>query len=328
MARPLRIEYPGAFYHVMNRGTARSVIFPDPSEDRALFLKTLGEAAHLWKVRIHAYSLMDNHYHLLLETPYPNLSRAMRHLDGVFTQRLNRRLGRDGSLFRGRFKSILVERDSYFLELVRYIHLNGVRALQYPTPAADPHCSHASYLGIRKAPVWLDTDLALSFYGSDRAIGLKKFDAFVREGVSKELETKLSKKKWPAILGVQSFIEDIRRRFQLASPPHREKPQERALLLTQKKDPDEVLNKLGQIFKCYGLKIPDRSKKKQSLARQLAIYILRHACHLSYSEIGKKLGGIGDAAVLYNLKRMQPESVAVEIQHALKEELGIRITVF
>src|SRR5882724_5058083 len=108
MSRPLRIEYAGAFYHVMNRGAEHKRIFFNPLEDRGLFLQTLGEAARLWKIRIHAYSLMENHYHLLMETPLPNLSRAMRHLDGIFTQRLNRKVERDGALFRGRFKSILV----------------------------------------------------------------------------------------------------------------------------------------------------------------------------------------------------------------------------
>lgn len=94
MARPLRIEYPGAFYHVMNRGLERRNIFIDSQEDRSLFLQVLADAVRLWKIRIHAYSLMNNHYHLLLETTLPNLSRAMRHIDGIYTQRVNRKFRR------------------------------------------------------------------------------------------------------------------------------------------------------------------------------------------------------------------------------------------
>src|SRR5688500_8335144 len=100
----------------MNRGLERRPIFFEAQADRRIFLGVLVEAVRLWKIRVHAYSLMSNHYHLLLESPLPNLSRAMRHIDGVYTQRLNRSRRRDGPLFRGRFKSILVEKESYFLE--------------------------------------------------------------------------------------------------------------------------------------------------------------------------------------------------------------------
>src|SRR5436190_504148 len=115
MSRPLRIEYPGAFYHVLNRGANRKSIFLD-QVDRAIFFRTLKDSVNLWRIRVHAYSLMDNHYHLLIETPLGNLSRAMRHIDGIYTQRINRKSRRDGSLFRGRFKSILIEKETYFLE--------------------------------------------------------------------------------------------------------------------------------------------------------------------------------------------------------------------
>jgi REP element-mobilizing transposase RayT len=102
----------------MNRGTNWGPIFLQ-NGDRDIFLKTLGESVALWNIRVHAFSLMDNHYHLLLETPLGNLSRAMRHINGVFTQRINRKWERDGSLMRGRFKSILIEQDHYFLEVIR-----------------------------------------------------------------------------------------------------------------------------------------------------------------------------------------------------------------
>ena len=127
MSRPLRIEYPGAWYHVMNRGRRGERIFRSP-KDYEVFIGLLQEAVELWDVRISAYCLMSNHYHLLIQTPQGNISRSMRHINGVYTQRYNRIHKCDGQLFRGRYKSILVEQDSYLLELVRYIHRNPVRA--------------------------------------------------------------------------------------------------------------------------------------------------------------------------------------------------------
>ncbi len=127
MSRPLRIEYPGAWYHIMNRGRRGSDIFEE-EEERKIFLILLKESTKLWNVHISAYCLMNNHYHILAKTPQANLSRIMRHLNGVYTQRFNRFHGYDGQLFRGRFKSILIEDDNYLLELVRYIHRNPLRA--------------------------------------------------------------------------------------------------------------------------------------------------------------------------------------------------------
>ena len=127
MARPLRIEFPGALYHVTSRGNARQDIALD-DEDRAAFLAVLAEARERFAWLVHAYCLMGNHYHLMVETPEANLSRGMRQLIGVYTQRFNRRHGRVGHLFQGRYKAILVERESYLLELCRYVVLNPVRA--------------------------------------------------------------------------------------------------------------------------------------------------------------------------------------------------------
>ena len=123
MARPLRIEYPGAWYHVMNRGRRSEEIFYQ-RDDYEAFVELLRESSEMWNIRVAAYCLMTNHYHLLVQTPDANLSRSMRHLNGVYTQRYNRRHGCDGQLFRGRYKSILIDADAYLLELVRYIHRN------------------------------------------------------------------------------------------------------------------------------------------------------------------------------------------------------------
>ena len=127
MARPLRIEFPGALYHVTARGNARAPIFLEDA-DRQLLLATLGDAHERHGWLCHAYCLMPNHYHLLLGTPEANLSQGMRQLNGLYTQRFNRRHDRVGHVFQGRFKGILVERGAHLLELARYIVLNPVRA--------------------------------------------------------------------------------------------------------------------------------------------------------------------------------------------------------
>ena len=160
MARPLRLEFPGAIYHVTARGNARNAIFLD-DEGRALFLGCLGEVVARLGWRCHAYCLMDNHYHLLIETPEGNLSRGMRQLNGVYTQCFNRRHGRVGHVFQGRFKAIVVDRDSYLLELCRYVALNPIRAAMVAQIEHYAWSSYPATMGLAECPAWLETDWVL-----------------------------------------------------------------------------------------------------------------------------------------------------------------------
>ena len=164
MARPLRIEYPGAYYHVMNRGLSRRDIFLE-DKGREQFLDLLSDISRLWKVEIFAFCLMDNHYHLLLQTPKGALPRAMRHLDGIYTQRFNRVHHRDGPLFRGRYKAILIDAEEYFLSVVRYIHRNPVMARVVSDLDRYRWSSHRGYLYKTERPVWLSTQSVLSRFG-------------------------------------------------------------------------------------------------------------------------------------------------------------------
>jgi REP element-mobilizing transposase RayT len=150
------LEAPGHFFHVLSRGNARHPIFLDDS-DRIRFLDTLGEAVSRFTVRCHAYCLMGNHYHLLLQPTGGTLSRAIRHLNGVYSQRFNRRHGRVGHVFAGRFKSLLVDRDTYLLALSRYIALNPVRSGAVSDPEAWRWSSHSALVGAVGAPEWLTT---------------------------------------------------------------------------------------------------------------------------------------------------------------------------
>ncbi len=170
MARPLRIEFQGAYYHVMNRGLAPQVVFYDRA-DRAVFLELLADCHEMWGIRVLAYCLLDNHYHLLLQTPEANLARVMRHLDGMYTQRCNRRYGRDSLLFRGRYAAIVVEAEPYLLAVARYIHQNPIAAGLVRTPEAYEWSSCRLYPDEWKRPAWLDAAQLLNrFPRKDRGL--------------------------------------------------------------------------------------------------------------------------------------------------------------
>jgi REP element-mobilizing transposase RayT len=157
MARPLRIEFPGAVYHVTSRGDRREPIFVD-DEDRFALLDVVGQAMSRFSGELLAYCLMGNHYHFVLHTRQANLSSLMRHVNGVYTQLFNRRHDKIGHLFQGRFKAILVDRDAYLLEVCRYVELNPVRAKMVRKPEAWPWSSYRAHVGQAAAPDWLDVD--------------------------------------------------------------------------------------------------------------------------------------------------------------------------
>jgi putative transposase len=156
MVRPLRIEFPGAVYHVTSRGDRREDIFED-DEDRRAFLAVVAHATQRFDAVALAYCLMDNHYHLVIHTRLANLSQLMRQLNGVYTQTYNRRHDKVGHLFQGRFKGILVDRDAYLLEVCRYVDLNPVRARMVRNPGKWPWSSYNAHTGAKAVPEWLDT---------------------------------------------------------------------------------------------------------------------------------------------------------------------------
>ncbi len=179
MARPLRIEYPNAVYHITSRGNAREKIYKD-NKDRQLFLETLGSVIKRYNWLCHAYCLMDNHYHLMIETPEPNLSKGMRQLNGVYTQTYNRRHKETGHIFQGRYKAILVEKEEYLLELCRYVILNPVRAGIIKSPEQWQWSSYLATIGKAKAPEYLTIDWLLGQFGRKRRKAERKYAEFVK----------------------------------------------------------------------------------------------------------------------------------------------------
>lgn len=182
MSRPLRLEFAEALYHVTSRGNRREGIYEE-DDDRMRFLDLLGDVCHRFRWKIYAYCLMDNHYHLFVETQEGNLSRGMRHLNGVYTQWFNRQHGTGGHVFQGRYKAILVQRESYFLELARYVVLNPVRAGMAAKAEAWAWSSYRATVGEDPAPDWLDCDGLLANFGSNRKQAVSAYTRFVNEGV-------------------------------------------------------------------------------------------------------------------------------------------------
>jgi putative transposase len=203
MARPLRLEFANAVYHLTSRGNARQGIFFNDG-DRELFLQTLAHVVSRYSWICHAYCLMANHYHLLVETPKANLSIGMRQLNGIFTQSFNRRHKRVGHLFQGRFKAVLVEKESYLLELCRYVVLNPVRVKGGTKTAAWKWSSYRATAGLASVPEFLSTDWLLEQFGKNRRVAQKRYREFVRDGITNRPWDQL---KGQIYLGSDKFIE-------------------------------------------------------------------------------------------------------------------------
>ncbi len=231
MARPLRIEYPGALYHVTTRGNAGNRIFRT-DKDREYFLNLLGFIIERFHWLCHAWCLMDNHYHLILETPEGNLSRGMRQLNGIYTQKYNLKYTKTGHIFQGRYKAILVDKESYLLELCRYVVLNPVRANRVKRPQDWKWSSYRSTTGRAKPPYWLTTDWILAQFGRSRRRAQRLYHQFIMEGITKE--TPWKDLKGQIFLGDKGFIEECKRildgSIDLQEIPRQQRYAERPLL--------------------------------------------------------------------------------------------------
>jgi putative transposase len=203
MARPLRLEFSGALYHVTARGDHGELIYRDDS-DRYAWLETVELVCKRFNILVHAYCQMTNHYHMLVETNEGNLSQAMRQLNGIYTQRFNRRHDLVGHLFQGRYKAILVQKESYLLELIRYVVLNPIRAGIVPELALWAWSSHFAMVGKIQSPAWLNTDWILSQFGPCRSDAIAEYDAFVMQGNG--IENPLKNASHRLILGDEAFV--------------------------------------------------------------------------------------------------------------------------
>jgi len=269
MSRPLRIEYPDAWYHIMNRGRRYEAIFENKN-DYSIFLDLLQETIEIFHIKVSAFCLMQNHYHLLIQTPEANISRSMRHINGVYTQRFNKIHGYDGHLFRGRYKSILIDADSYLLQVMRYIHRNPITSgltenLNYTWS------SHKAYLSEAKKWNWVSRDKILNMLSVNKALQKIVYRDFVKESDNDDFSAIYKKRKLPAILGNETFLELIKDRY-FNKKKHIEVPESR-LLAPEK---DKIMSVVCTEYKVSlsDLRISKRGQLNE--ARNVTMYLMRH----------------------------------------------------
>ena len=229
MARPIRIEYAGALYHVTARGDRREDIYLNDG-DRSDWLNVLSLTCQRFNWVVYAYCQMNNHYHLLIETVDGNLSKGMRQLNGVYTQRFNKRHDQVGHLFQGRYKAILVQKDSYLLELSRYIVLNPIRARIVKNLNQWAWSSYPATMGTVIEPKWLDTDWLLSQFGKQRKPARGKYHEFIMQG--KGLSSPLEDTRHQLILGDDAFVVQFHEVKNVNQLREFSKTQKRTLVMT------------------------------------------------------------------------------------------------
>jgi REP element-mobilizing transposase RayT len=279
VARALRIEFPQAVYHVMNRGIARQRVFHEAA-DYDTFFRVLDDCHRRWGLLVFAYCLMGNHYHLCVRTPEGNLHRIMRHLNGLYTQRFNRAHGRDGPLFRGRYKAILVEADQYLAAVVRYLHLNPVAAKLVETPEAYPWSSHAAYLHPQGVPSWLGTHEVLEGFPSRRA-----FHEFVLAGNEPALTAFYAAGRQMPVLGTDSFRDRLVR---LGRAVSREHPRHERVAV--RPSAEQVLQRVARVF---GVAVETLRRSRRGHpqdARKVAMYLVHRLCDLTLAETARRFG--------------------------------------
>ena len=289
MARPLRITFPGAFYHITSRGNERKVIFKS-KRDREKFLEYLESATQRYDALIHAYCMMDNHFHLLLETPSANLPQIMRHINGAYTTYFNIKRKRWGHLFQGRYKSILVEIDEYAKELSRYIHLNPVRVGMVKKPEAYQWSSYQYYIGKKKAPEWLHRAFVLGYFGEKESIAQKRYKNYVNALVGQEYDSPLKDVVSSTLLGNADFISYIKETFLSDGEPDKDLPalKELAPKASVEDILDAVEGSLGNDAK---------------LARSVKMYLCQKYTAEKLKVLGKHFG-IGESGVSQASRRV------------------------
>jgi REP element-mobilizing transposase RayT len=274
MSRPLRIEYENAFYHVMNRGRGRDNTFLS-DDDFKYFLYSIEQASLRFNIEVHSYCLMTNHYHLLIKTPDANLGRAMKHINGLYTQYFNRAHNTDGALFRGRYKAVLVDADNYLLHVSRYIHRNPIET---STPMVDDLAkykwsSYSSFIKRGATPKWLVRDFIFSLQGKKRQYAAYK--QFVEYENNEEISAFYSSKKLLSVLGCDNFIENIKDYIAKSNSERK--------LVSKKHSADDVIS---YIAKHFSVEVDDivmakKGRKEKNLPRWYAIKLCQDLTELN-----------------------------------------------
>jgi len=314
MTRQWRIEFEGAYYHILSRGNERRNIFTD-NDDRISFLEILGNMSERFEIEVYAYVLMNNHYHLLLKTNKPNISQGMQWFGTTYTRRYNIKHKRNGHLFQGRFKNFLVENDEYLMLLSCYIHRNPLRAGMVSRLADYPWSSYPVYAYGKKSPEWLHTAPILSHF--DTKDKNKAYREMV-QNYSQEEKRIWEDFRHGLFLGSQKFIDCIRSKY-LSEKPDVEIPQKRHVL--RDTNPRTILEKAARVLKCNTNDFLQSSRIGDSdkLNRDLLIYLLWSTGWYNNQEIGN-LFGLGYSSISRRVTIMKSKiSKGNEIHKRLEE---------
>jgi putative transposase len=290
MARPLRIEYEGAFYHVTSRGNEGRRVFFSKS-DYEKFLDYLKLAQEKFRYLLHAYVLMTKHYHLLIETPLANLNRIMHYINGSYTNYVNLKRDHRGHLFQGRYKAILVDRDHYLAELSRYMHLNPVRAGIVKRPQDYPYSSYRAFISKGEAGI-VYRDLILGMMGKDQRRAIMLYKDFVESAIGSKVENPLKDIYGGAILGSRDFIRDTLEKLE------GEGIQKRGIShgkdFKKKWEVQKIIDKVDFFFSASP---NERVEKKNKETRDVMIYLMKSYTGLTNRQIGEQLGSLSDFTV-------------------------------
>ncbi len=295
MARPPRIEYKGAFYHITSRGNERRRIYYTRS-DYEKFKEYLKEAQDKYGYLLHCYVLMNNHYHLLVETPDANLSKMMHYINGSYTNYINIKRKRSGHLFQGRYKAIVIDQDSYLLELSRYIHLNPVRARMVDKPEEHPFGSYRSYI-LGKKDNLVYRDRIWGMISEKRPDAAKGYRNFVNRGIGLKLENPLRDVYGGVVLGKAGFVKEVLSRLK-DEDFQKEEISNRRFLKAEYGE-GEILQAVCEYFNVtrqQALK-SSREKMKRREFRNIAIYLIKKYTGITNSQLGELFGGISYSAV-------------------------------
>lgn len=314
MVRSLRIEYEGAWYHVMNRGLEYRHIFYS-NNHRKLFLKLLSDISWRFKVDVHGYCLMDNHYHLLIQTKLANLNLAMKYLNGVYTLKFNRDVKRDGPLFRGRYKAILINKDEYILNVSRYIHKNPSVAKITNDDRKYRWSSYRFYsLESEIKPNWLVTGDILKYFDDDE----KKYSKFVDEEIDENTRKFYQSQNLKSIFGNKFFVKEISDKFLHNNKGIKVDPFTNSQLTSVSYPSlEEVAEKVSKIYKINLDLILRNNSRNSYFERSLLIYLFMLNPKYKSKEKGDFLG-VGGDAILKSHKRFLKK---INLDLKLKEEV-------
>lgn len=324
MARALRIQYPGAHYHVTCRGNEKRTVFED-AQDQKTFLEKLSLSSNIYHVHILCYACMGNHFHLLLCTPEGNLSEFMRHFNISYTASFNRRYGRVGHLYQGRYKAFLIDADNYLLEVSRYIHLNPIRIKAFRKRSAKDKwdallgyqwSSLPGYLALGKRKNFVNYETVLGYMGADDRKGRQAYRKFIKGGIDKDAVNPFDLGKGLGIVGEEGFVQWVKEEF-LSGIKGAKREQPALRELGKMFEPEEMI---AHFIRLSGEKREEICRKgKNSTERAMLMELLYRFCRITQPEIGRLVGGIDYSAVSQARSRLQKR---LDRDHKLRQRFS------